>query len=101
MLYAIRNKKTGRLLSVNFQARIVSEEWGERKYVEKCYELIDNEHQQNFVFVTSDKEFVYDLKKTGKVDHVQINFGWIADKFTLDDLEVIKLKGQGDEKNTD
>lgn len=100
MLYAIRNKKTGRLLTVEPGSRKDSD-WGydgvdERRvdYTVLYLWLQDSEYP-GVVFATSEEDTVNDLLTEGKSttrDIERIDFGWGTSAFTLADLERVELR---------
>ncbi len=90
MLYAIKNKRTGRFLVVNAEK------------LEKCYDYeapytvailqIRESRFAGVTFVTTDKKMAYTIAKTGKWDdELTIDMGWGDSKIELKDLEVVKL----------
>ena len=90
MLYAIKNKRTGRLLVVGAEKATRHYDY-EQPFVFTFLEVRESKFQDT-IFVTTNKKIAYALAKTGHWnDELAMSFGHGETKIELKDLQVVQL----------
>ena len=90
MPYALRNKKTGRLLCVTAEKEWVCLDW-ETPYEEVILKLEDTEYN-DIIFLTGKKNVAYALKRTGRNICPNIKIDLDAQRFGIPDIELKNLE---------
>lgn len=96
MPYALKNKKTGRLLCVEPQKGLVDCGKWEEPYETLLLKLSDTGYE-DIIFLTSKKWIAYSLKKTGKSSFPNIEIdldkqGFGSEDIELKNIEVVLLR---------
>lgn len=97
-MYAIRNKKTGKLLTVQPKVNGFNHWMPFRdESISTIVKFLELSEDWHVIFVTADEELLEDLLKEGKstYPHVEIDFGWNSSvgkpKYSVEDFEKVEL----------